>query len=538
MDTTELPLDELPVEPELAALPGPPLSRARRFWRVPAMAVICALLGFMASFILGPAYQAKTALLVRPENATFLNSNGTTLDNGGAGSTGVLLDTSMAKSIADTESALIGNYTIAREVVNQLHLVPPPTKTSLLGHVKNAVKDVYVEGKAYLVHGTYKQLSPYDQAVQNVQAGLSANQLNDSSLIELDGAGKSPAQAESITNTAASDLVTLVNDQFRNDVNSELNTLSTQMTSASKAEQSAATALQNFGTANNLSPNAVEALASGASTANLDAELADTQAQVQGAQAQLSSDQAALSKTAQTTTSTQQVETGRSTTQVNQTQANPTYQQLQVAVANDQAKVASLQATAAQLSKELAPGFEASALPAGLQAQYNTLEAQFSTAQTAFAKDQASYEQALSNQANAPKELSRVDQAVSSTYPVSPKRYLFLGFGLLLGLIAGFLLSARAAHRRGETLFAVDEDDLVPASEYTEAVVHVNGQPTRPYVEEPTILLDEGVVTRRQRLGNFEVYRSAGGPPLAPTGSGNGKRTNGNGATSDTSGDR
>ncbi len=493
--------------------PAPSGSVTRRFWRVPLVAVAAAVFAFMASFVLGPVYEAQTRLLVHTDDTTFLSSNGDTITNNGEGGSGVLIDTTMAKAIEDTEAALTGNETIAPEIVNQLDLgVAPKPTTSLVGHLKNLVKDVYVEGKAYLVHGTYHKLSPYQQAVQNVQGGLTASQLSDSYLIEVDAAGSSPTQADAIDNTAANDLVALANQEFQDDVAGAVTSLAGEMQRASAAEQGAANALSSFAAAHKLSTATLDDGLANATPfsagTTLQAELADTQAQVAGAKAQLKTDESALAATPQTSASTQQVQTGRSTTQVKQTQDNPTYQQLELSVAADKAKVASLRATVAQLSRELAPGIVPANLPVALQGRYAALEGTYQTSSQSFDRAQSAYEQALANQASDPAQMSRVDTAVASSYPVSPKRYLFLGFGLLLGMVGGFLLSARAAHRRGETLFTIDDDDLLPVP--VPATTPVAARTVGVRQEEPVIVMEGGVVTKRVRLGEFELYRAAG----------------------------
>ena len=479
---------------------------------MPLVAAAAAVLAFMASFVLGPVYGAQTRLLVHTDDTTFLSSDGATITNNGEGGSGVLIDTTMSKAIEDTEAALTGNDTIAREVVNQLDLgVPPKPTTSFVGHLKNFVKDVYVEGKAYIAHGTYHKLSPYQQAIQNVQGGLTASQLSDSYLIEVDAAGSSPAQADAIDNTAANDLVALANQEFQNDVAAAVTSLAGEMQRASGAEQAAANALSSFAAAHGLTTAALDgglANATLSAGTTLQAELADTRAQIAGARAQLTTDESALAATPKTSASTQKVQTGRSTTQVKQTQDNPTYQQLELSVAADKAKVASLQATVAELSKELAPGIVPANLPVALQGRYAALEGTYQTSSQSFDRAQSAYEQALANRASDPAQMSRVDTAVASTYPVAPKPYLFLGFGLLLGVVGGFLLSARAAHRRGETLFAIDDDDLLPVPIFATTAVATPTVDVRE--EEPVIVMEGSVVTKRVRLGEFELYRAAG----------------------------
>lgn len=483
----------------------------QRFWHVPAAAVLVGALALLSSFTFGPSYQAGTMLLVRVGNTTFFSNTGNTI-----GDQSSILDSTVSKSISDTESALLGNYTVARQVVSQLHLAKPP-HSSLLGHVKNAVTDLY----EFVVHGGIKHLTPYNQAVQNVQNGLAANQLNDSFLIALTATGSSQAQATAIANTASNDLVTLIEAQSQSAAVKNRQYLSAQLSQADQAEQQAAQALGNFAGQNHIDPATLSALFDSTTATDLRQQLAQTQANLQGAQAQLSSDQEALAATSPTNASTQQVQTGRSSTQITQTQQSPVYQQLEQAVTADKAQIASLQATSTELSTELTPSTSAAQLTPSQQSQLAQLEQSYTTTSGAYQSVQTEYEQAATNVSSDPIQISRVDRAVAGAYPVAPKRYLFLGIGILLGLVAGFLLSAMAARRRGETLFVSEWEDAPEQAEPTATNWNGNGHAS----VADLIPVMPGGLPERTIVGGFELFtarRRAGDGPGSGSGNRNG----------------
>ena len=57
----------------------------------------------------------------------------------------------------------------------------------------------------------------------------------------------------------------------------------------------------------------------------------------------------------------------------------------------------------------------------------------------------ATLQQAKSNSAQGAVDLSRLDAASEPSYPMKPKRYIYLALGLLIGALAGAVLTARAA---------------------------------------------------------------------------------------------
>jgi uncharacterized protein involved in exopolysaccharide biosynthesis len=481
-----------------------------RFWRVPVVAVIVAGLALLASYAFGTSYQATTTLLIRAGNTTFLSTPGGTL-----GAQGATINPSVSKSIADTESALLGNNTVASEVVDQLHLTKAATQASFFGHVKGALKDTY----DYVVHGSNQTLKPHAQAVQNVQNGLAADELSDSYLLALTAIGSTHAQAVAIDNAAANDLVALIQKQSHTASSQNRQYLGAELNQASLAEQTAAKNLSNFATLNGISNATISGLFSAATRTDLQEQLAQTQAQLKGASAQVQSDQQALAATSPTSSSTQAVQTGRSTTQINQTGQNPNYQELQLDVKQDQADVASLSATISELTAELSPtqGAGAGSLSTAQTTQLAALEQSYTTSVDSYEQVQANYENSVVSTATDPIQLSRVDHAVAGSWPISPKRYLFLGIGLLLGLLGGFLLSARAAHRKNETLFNTEWDEALSQT-VASPVEHWISPPGHDRRRNPDRVVQpisstNGDGRHRVQVGAFEVFSQSGSGP-------------------------
>ena len=350
--------------------PSTPTLNVRQYWRIPVAALIGAVLGFGTSYIFGVAYASTTRVLIRVNNTTLLGSNGSTLTNQGA----TVEQSAVSKTVAETESALLGNDVIATKLVRKLHL-DKPAKKNFLSAPKAALATTFKFTQSILIHGTYKKLPRFEQAVKDTQKGLSATQVGNSYMLAVTGKWKTPTKATAIANAAADYLVGAAEQRFHDDIANNNKHLAQQVTVAGAKEGQAAAALAIFAQAN------------GINTATL----------------------------------------------------------------------------GAALTPELTL-----TLPPAVQAKYQQLQQAYNTSLAAFTQLQVQLQQGQVNGGIEPVELTRVDKAVPTVYPVSPKRWLYMGIGIVLGALVGFFLTARQAWRRGETLFPRDDDDFDHDDDVTE----------------------------------------------------------------------
>jgi uncharacterized protein involved in exopolysaccharide biosynthesis len=341
---------------------------ARKYWRVPVWMLVGAVLGFLASYLFGVQYQATTQVLTRVNNVTFLQSNGSTLQQQGA----QVEQLGVSTQIAETEGAVLSNRDVSVAIVKDLSLDQDYVQSpGIFNSIKNAFATTFKFVYSYIVHGTYTKLDNFDQAVQDTQAGLDATQLNQSYVIVVTGKWNTPEKAVAVTNQAADALVTMSEQQFQADTDANLKNLNAQVAQAAQQQQQAAAALASFASSNGL----------------------------------------------------------------------PT----------------------ASLSGTLTPDV-ATKLPAPAQANFQALSQTYNTATAAYAQLQAQLQQAQVNQGVKPVQLTRLDTAVAGVYPVSPKRWLYLAIGLVLGAAIGLYLTARALWRNGETLFPRDGSPQLAAA--------------------------------------------------------------------------
>jgi uncharacterized protein involved in exopolysaccharide biosynthesis len=85
------------------------------------------------------------------------------------------------------------------------------------------------------------------------------------------------------------------------------------------------------------------------------------------------------------------------------------------------------------------------------------LQQAYTTAVATQTQIQARLQAVQANSLTPPVQLTRVDTATVGLYPTSPKRWLWMAIGIVLGSIAGLIWTARVAWSYGETLFPHDE---------------------------------------------------------------------------------
>jgi uncharacterized protein involved in exopolysaccharide biosynthesis len=471
------------LEAEPAGTGGPDL---RKWWRIPAVAVLAAVLGFGTSYIFPPSYQAGTRLLVRVNDTTLLSSDGTTPGSGGPA---VIDQTGLARSVAQTQSGLLTNGVVATMVVRKLRLDQIEEEKSLIDPLKVAVRNTIAYTYGYVIRGTYVKLSKFDRAVQDVQEGLAATQLEDSYMISLVARGTSREQAALVTDAAADFLVQLGEEQFRADVAARSRQLTGQVEAANAARHESAASLTEFSRVHDLDSRGVSG--GGALQESLDVAVSSASADVAAAKATADAAREAMSGT-----------TGR------------VRQDRQLALLNAESALAAAGARQLDLRTQRA---ESADLSASQRTEYLDLLLRSDTANAEYLALQAKYQQALLSAATNPVELTRIDRAVALAYPVAPKRYVYLGIALVLGALLGLLLTARAAWRRGETLFPRDVDEGIPPDFPSPRRSTSAGRDGEPVAQHGDA--GEG---RRVRRGSHEMFEST-----APLSDEDGDRSNG-----------
>ncbi len=163
---------------------------------------------------------------------------------------------------------------------------------------------------------------------------------------------------------------------------------------------------------------------------------------------------ATLNTIAPTETINQNITTGRSSTGDSLTEANPVYQTVQEQLSQARAAWASDTAQAQSLQSQIQsnPSQTLTQSEAGLL----DLEEKVTADQSSIQSLSSALQQANSNIRIAPVELSQLGGANLPRYPSSPKRYLYLILGLVLGGIAGAGLTYQARRRRA----SVDLDGI------------------------------------------------------------------------------
>jgi uncharacterized protein involved in exopolysaccharide biosynthesis len=424
----------------------------KRYWRIPLVAVLAALLAFGASFAEKPSYKATSRLLIVEGNSNVLNSSG----NSVSGLTGVD-DSTSAEALSETYAGLASSREVATIVVNKLNLAAPKkTSNGPIHFLEGALATTYAHVKAWVTFGFYKSPPRREKAIQTTEAAITATDLapaggadtgqTDSYVLELDATGDTGVQAAKIANAAADALVTVGRQQFQHDSTFFAKSLATQLKDANATLAADNKKVSSYEIANNISSLDQQLTEAAQNSGTFQAQLVSAQAAVQGDKQTVASLQATLAGTDPTETSDQSITTGRSTTADNTTAANPVYQTVQEQLTQAQAALASENATVLSLQSEVQSNPTSSLTTA--QAGLLDLEQKVTADQNSIQSLSGSLEQAQASAATSPVNLSRLGSADVPTYPFSPKRYLFLLLGLLLGALAGIWLTYLARRRR------------------------------------------------------------------------------------------
>jgi uncharacterized protein involved in exopolysaccharide biosynthesis len=483
--------------------------------------LIGGLLGYVGSYAVSPVYDASTSLLVRGRDATVLSSTGQNLVNQ------PVIDSNLTTALAETQSALLASRTVAESVVDDLGLEDiEPAPQGLFGRVKSSVGDAYRSTKTFLTHGFKAHPTKREAAIAMVHAGLSAQPLEDSYVIELHASADDPKLAAAIANSAADALIGVSQERFRGEAISYRDFLSEQLETAATRERDAAEAVRSYKQAHGISDVGIELELTARTAEDLQIESRSNDVALSGARAELASVEESLATLQKDDENVTEIQTGRSTTEIRNTGSNSVYTEMLVRREQLRAEVAAFEARQSALSDAL--GGTTGSLT-GDEAELRQLELQYQLARDSYADLSEQHQEATLNANSERVELTRLDLASAPDYPVSPVRYLYLGLGNFAGLVIGLLLSALAAWRRGVPLLpdfskwiaapdgnvpdigtpngASDRapngasDDVVPsparakAAAASESVIDLGGGADEPVVG-----------SRRSSLGSYELF--------------------------------
>lgn len=412
------------------------LQLAQRHLRLIAIvAIAAAVLAYGASYVVPPGYSATARVLVRARDARFLTAASQDLskDPGSA-------NAAIGKALTQTNAGLLKSRDVAASVVRDLHLdVPPPPDTSLLGTIKAAMKHVMRVVVAIVKYGFYAEPTPFEAAVEDTRNSIEANPVKDSYLIEVKATADGPETAAAIANRAAQGLVQVTRDRAQQDAEVYRDFLSGQVDRALTAVATAGQAIQAYKEQQKIT-DVTGLVRAGTTQGTIQQQLAETEVSLGEALGRQQSLQKTLAELSQTESTTSTLQTGRSSTTTTAVGPNRVYQDIVTLKLKVDADVDALLAKRAALSAGARSGLTTTLLPAQ-ESRLNELELQNSLAESSYRSISTKYQEAIVTSAEGALEVSQADVAGVPTYPVRPVRYLFALFGVLCGLLGGFVLA-------------------------------------------------------------------------------------------------
>jgi uncharacterized protein involved in exopolysaccharide biosynthesis len=435
----------------------------RRYWRIPVLALLTALLAFGASFAEKASYTSTTRLLILDGSTTLLNSTGQPLSSQSA-----VNESAMAQTLSETQAGLVSSREVATMVVDQLHLDRPSSNTGGPIHwLEGFAASTYAHVRAWITAGFYRSTPRREKAIQTAEANITGSDVAptggpdtgqaDSFILEISAVGTSSQQAADEANAAANALINVSRQQFEQDSKFYAGALTSQLTNADNQLAHDNQAVSNYEVANNISSLDQQLVQNVQNAGTVASQLSAAQASVEGDKQTVSSLQASLAGIDPSETSDQNIQTGRSTTADDTTQANPVYQTVQDELSQAQATLASDTAKVTSLQGQEQGNSSASLTDA--QAGLLDLQQQVTADQNTIQTLSDNLQQAQANEQVSPVSLSRLGVADIPTYPSSPKRYLYLLLGLLLGALAGTWLTYLARRRNLPPIEPADEEE-------------------------------------------------------------------------------
>lgn len=452
------------------------LSAIRRHYRLILIVAIGAMvLAYAGSYLSSPSYSAATKILVRAREARFLTSTGQDLSN----QPGVI-DSTLAKSLSQTNSGLIKSREVAERVVNELRLDKPrPEDGSFLSAAYSALKHAFGVVRALVAHGFYAEpSSPFEGAVANTQARLEATPIKDSYLIEVKASANEAKLAAAMADAASAALIEVSRTRFQQDARTYRDFLKERVDTARAEVDAADQAIRKYKQEQGIT-NVTESLRLSAGSQEMAREsLRQTGVDLEAAQARRASLLERLRTTSRTSETTTTIQTGRSATTTTSVGPNPVYIDVTKELAETDADIAALQARQQSLGAALA-NTVTSVLPAQ-EAKLRELELNLTTRTETFRALSSSYQQAVVSVAQGAVEVSKVDTASVPLYPDRPVRWLFALIGLLLGTGAGTGLAIFAGRRGAERVVPVPAPQLtrpvpVPQAAFNSASTPIAG---------------------------------------------------------------
>ena len=404
---------------------SPGRQLVNKHWKfMAAVAVICAIVAFGASFLWSPRYSAETHVLVVPREARFLNAQGQQQP----------YDPTLVASLSDTYSEFIESRALAELVVKDLHLDQRKTDTSFMGYVHAGVRKTKNVVIAFLEHGFYAEPSAYEGAVADVQGNIKATPVKDSLVIEIKATADDPKLAAAIADTATNEMIRSVRERDQKNAEVYLTFLKGEVDTLSADVAVASEDLREFKTQHKITDAQAQVILIAQSDQSLAAQLTSTDIDLAASRAEYDALKKSLSTISAIDYTTSTVQTGRSTTTLTNSNTSAVYQQLQAQMQAKKAQIAALQAQHDSITHLLG---SSTTLPSGNEAQLYQLEFKLSAAQGALSAVQQEYRSQLITSESTPVELSIVDTAAVPIYPDSPIRYLYLLIGLLIGATGG-----------------------------------------------------------------------------------------------------
>ena len=416
-------------------------SETKRYWRIPAVAVLGGLLAFIFSYGVSREYEATATVLLRVQDNSIKSTNGQLPIT-------EPLEAQGAITFGMTYVALLESRTVAREIVLELGLDQTESSEGLLTTVFNGIK----KGRAYITHGYYNEPEPLEAAIQKTHRSISASIHELSYVMRVRAKADDPYMARDMANLAVLKMMEANTERFAFGSQSTIDTLETRVVESSERLAKAENELAE--TRDELGISGIEGEVTNESQRqSFETQLQSAETSLANSRAQLAATEAELATMEKNAITEQVVTNGRSQSVVRSTSQDPAYTSLVVQKNTLGSTIAGTEATIVELQRLL--GEEAAAIADNAEAELALKKVNVTGATAELTNLQNALSNARTAAATARADLTLEDAAGVPTYPVKPQRWLYGLVGIFVGLLAGAALTWIIDRR--------DEDDLSQA---------------------------------------------------------------------------
>lgn len=250
----------------------------RHYRLILILTILTAIVALGVAFASSPKYHGTASVLVRAGETRMFRTGGQNINPS---------DVVAVRTIGDTEVAMFKTRAIAEKVVQQLQLDQRKPPEGIFSQIKGMARKYWAMAIAIIKYGEYKEATPYEAAVAQVNNGISVKLYKDSYMMVVDAVASEPELAAAIANTAADAFVEYTREVYGGEATRYREFVEKEFRQAEADLRESQAALRNYKQQQGISSLDEEVKLSLASIENARQLLKETDAQIDQSKAKI-----------------------------------------------------------------------------------------------------------------------------------------------------------------------------------------------------------------------------------------------------------